>query len=74
MLMNRIGDICLLFAIFLIYSFCGSLKFGLVFNNIIYYTDYYVDLFFIEIRLIDLICFFLFCGAMGKSAQLLLHI
>jgi NADH-quinone oxidoreductase subunit L len=74
MLMNRIGDICLLFAIFLIYSFFGSVQFGVVFNNIIYYTDYYVDLFFIEIRLIDLICFFLLGGAMGKSAQLLLHI
>lgn len=74
MLINRIGDICLLFAIFLIYSFFGSVQFGLVFNNIIYYLDYYIDVFFFEIRFIDLICFFLFVGAMGKSAQLLLHI
>ena len=74
MSVNRIGDIFLLFTIFLIFSFFGSINFGLVFNNVIYLLDFYFDLFFIEIRFIDLVCFFIFLAACGKSAQLLLHI
>ena len=74
MSVNRIGDIFLLFTIFLIFSFFGSINFGSVFNNVIYLLDFYFDLFFIEIRFIDLVCFFIFLAACGKSAQLLLHI
>ena len=74
MSVNRIGDIFLLFTIFLVFSFFGSVDFGLVFNNVIYLLDFYFDLFFFEIRFIDLLCFFIFLSACGKSAQLLLHI
>jgi NADH:ubiquinone oxidoreductase subunit 5 (subunit L)/multisubunit Na+/H+ antiporter MnhA subunit len=74
MAVNRLGDISLLFVIFLIYLFLGDLTFGLVFNNIIYILDYYFDLFFFEVRYIDMLSFFIFFGAMGKSAQLILHI
>lgn len=48
MAVNRIGDICLLFVIFLIYIFLGNLDFGLVFNNIIYLLDFYFDIFFLK--------------------------
>lgn len=74
MVVNRVGDISLLFVIIFIYMFFGSLNFGVVFNNIVYLLDYTFDLFYFEIRYIDLISLFLFIGAMGKSAQLILHI
>lgn len=74
MIVNRIGDICLLFVIFLIYLFFGNLNFGLVFQNVIYVLDFYFDIFFFEIRFMDFLCFFILLGAMGKSAQLLFHI
>ena len=74
MIVNRIGDICLLFVIFLIYLFFGNLNFGLVFQNVIYVLDFYFDVFFFEIRFMDFLCFFILLGAMGKTAQLLFHI
>jgi len=74
MSVNRIGDIFLLFTIFLIYSLFGSFNFSIVFNNVIYITDMYFDLYFIEICVLDILCLLIFLSACGKSAQLLLHI
>ncbi len=67
-MINRIGDFCLLMAMGLIYSLTGSLDFAVVFSviNFINLTGQYQ-------LIIDLICLFLFLGAVGKSAQLGLH-
>ena len=74
MVVNRIGDIFLLFTIIFIFNFFGSLNFSLAFNNIIYLYNMYFDLFFFEVYYVDILCFFIFFSACGKSAQLLLHI
>jgi len=74
MLVNRIGDVCLIIVICIFLQKFGSADFGLIYNNIIYLLDNYIDIFFIEIKLIDIICLLLLLGAMGKSAQIILHV
>jgi NADH-ubiquinone oxidoreductase chain 5 len=80
MLINRIGDFFILLAMFLICSVFKSLDYDLVFTLVPFLSDYttsisipadYVNSF--DFNILDLICFFLFFGAMGKSAQLGLH-
>jgi NADH-quinone oxidoreductase subunit L len=74
MLVNRIGDLALLLAMSLIFFFFGTLKYSIVFALVSYFIS--VKVFFIGFyfNVIDLICLLLFIGAMGKSAQLGLHI
>ena len=73
MLVNRVGDFFILLALFLIYASCNSLDYEVVFSLTPFLINYNIIFFGTEISLIDLICFFLFLGAMGKSAQLGLH-
>jgi NADH-quinone oxidoreductase subunit L len=73
MLVNRVGDLALLIGISIIFfNFC-SLKYLIVFNLINYLLNFNFIFFGLEIDLISLIGLFLFFGAMGKSAQLGLH-
>jgi proton-translocating NADH-quinone oxidoreductase chain L len=73
MLINRIGDFALLLAIFTIYFMFNSLNYDIVFSLAPNFLDYRIIIANFEIPAIDLICVFLFIGAMGKSAQLGLH-
>lgn len=73
MLINRVGDFALLLAIFTIFFMYNSLNYDIVFTLTPLFTDYRIILGNFEIPAIDLICIFLFIGAMGKSAQLGLH-
>ena len=73
MLVNRVGDFFILLALFLIYSSCSSLDYDIVFSLASYLKDYNFIFFTYEINSLNLICLFLFLGAMGKSAQLGLH-
>jgi len=72
-IVNRIGDFGLAIGIFLIFFYFGSINFNEVFQSVSQYLDEKVILFGFEASLITLICIFLFIGAMGKSAQFLLH-
>ena len=72
-IVNRIGDFGLALAIFLIFFFFGTINFDEVFQATSQFTNKKIDFFGLEINLITLICIFLFIGAMGKSAQFLLH-
>lgn len=73
MLLNRIGDLALIVGIsILIFSF-NSLKYSVIFNLIFYYLNIEFIFFNYSFKLINLICITLFIGAMGKSAQLGLH-
>jgi proton-translocating NADH-quinone oxidoreductase chain L len=74
MLVNRVGDFFLLLAIFLIYFFCNSLDYDVVFNMSKTIIDYKLNLSVFNFTALDLICLFLFLGAMGKSAQIGLHV
>jgi len=73
MLVNRVGDFFLLVALFSIYSVFESLDYSIVFSLVPLVKDNTFTFFFSNIPVLDFICFFLFLGAMGKSAQLGLH-
>ena len=70
---NRVGDFGLAIGIFLIFFYFGSINFEEVFNLAPQYIDKKIFIFNYEASLITVICLFLFIGAMGKSAQFLLH-
>ncbi len=72
-IVNRIGDFGLAIAIFLIFFFFGTINFDEVFQATKEYTEKKIVFFGFEFGLVTLICVFLFIGAMGKSAQFLLH-
>ena len=72
-IVNRIGDFGLAIAIFLIFFFYGTINFEEVFQATSTIIDKKLVFFGVETSLITLICIFLFIGAMGKSAQFLLH-
>lgn len=73
MILNRVGDFGLIIGIFLIYLTFKSLDYATVFSMVPLLCN--VPLVFLNMKLhtIDLICFFIFVGAIGKSAQLGLH-
>jgi len=71
--MNRIADVFFIFAIILLLYYFKTLNYALIFSLINYIQDYTIYIIFYDIKVIDLILFFLFLGAIGKSAQLGLH-
>jgi len=73
MLVNRIGDFFILLGIFSIFYIFHTLDYDSVFSLSPLGVNYNIIFMGFEIVAIDLICFFLFLGAMGKSAQLGLH-
>lgn len=73
MLVNRVGDFFLLLAMILIYLNFGSLNYDIVFSSVYSILDSVTVIGCFVINTIDLICLFLFLGAMGKSAQIGLH-
>lgn len=73
MIVNRIGDFGLAIAIFTIYSYFQTLDYGVVFSLVPFFKETTLAFFSFEISLLDFIGFFLFIGAVGKSAQLGLH-
>jgi NADH-quinone oxidoreductase subunit L len=73
MLINRVGDFALLLALFCIYFIFNSLDYDIVFSLISLSLDYRILISDLQIPVVDFICFFLFLGAMGKSAQVGLH-
>jgi NADH-quinone oxidoreductase subunit L len=70
---NRIGDFGLAIGIFLIFYHFGTINFFEVFQIAPKLVNKEIIFLGVEAKLIDLICLFLFIGAMGKSAQFLLH-
>jgi len=73
MLVNRVGDFFILLALFAIYFVFNSLDYDVVFSLVPLMTTYQITIGNFLFSAIDLICLFLFLGAMGKSAQLGLH-
>ena len=72
-IVNRVGDLGLLIAMFLIFKTFGSLTFSEVFSQAAAQSKNSVHIFGGDYNLITTICIFLFIGAMGKSAQIILH-
>lgn len=74
MLVNRVGDFALLIALFSIATIFETLDYDVVFSNASQFINYKLIIKNFEFSVIDIICLFLFMGAMGKSAQLGLHV
>jgi len=74
MLVNRVGDLSLLVGISILVFFFGTLKYTSIFSLVVYFLNMQFIFLGFSFTSLNLICFFLFLGAMGKSAQLGLHI
>jgi len=70
---NRVGDFGFALGIFLIFYLFGTVNYAEVFEQIPSIVDKNLVFLGIKVNAIDLICLLLFIGAMGKSAQILLH-
>ena len=70
---NRVGDFGFALGIFLIFYLFGTVNYTEVFAEIPNITDKNLVFLGITFNSVDLICLLLFIGAMGKSAQILLH-
>ncbi len=70
---NRVGDFGLAIGIFLLFKYLGTLNFSEVFQQISTLQNEKLSMLGMEGSLITFICVFLFIGAMGKSAQIVLH-
>lgn len=73
MLINRIGDYFILIGIVLIAITFKTLDFYTIFSLVHLYSFKFISFYFINITIVDLICFLLLIGAITKSAQLGLH-
>jgi NADH-quinone oxidoreductase subunit L len=72
-IVNRVGDFGLAIGIFFIFYHFGTVNFSEVFELVPQYADKKIEFLGLKANLITLICLSLFIGAMGKSAQFLLH-
>jgi NADH-quinone oxidoreductase subunit L len=70
---NRVGDFGFLIGIFSIFMLVGSVDFDTIFAAAPGLTGKTIHFFRWDIDALTLTCLFLFMGAMGKSAQFLLH-
>ena len=68
-IVNRVGDFGFLVGIFLVFFYAGSINFSEIFSFFLLKIKFDWQAYKIE----EIICFFLFVGAMGKSAQIFLH-
>ncbi|MDW8963540.1 NADH-quinone oxidoreductase subunit L [Legionella pneumophila subsp. fraseri] len=74
-LVNRVGDFGFVLGIGLIFAYTGTLDYEKVFSSANYLASQNIELFSgYSWSLITVICLLLFVGAMGKSAQVPLHV
>jgi len=73
-IVNRFGDFGFGLGVILIFLTFGSLEFMQVFDKAGSITGQTINILGHDVSLITLICLLLFCGAVGKSAQLPLHV
>ena len=72
-IVNRVGDFGFALGIFLIFYLFGTINYEEVFQQIPQISNKEIVFLGIHLNVINLICILLFIGAMGKSAQILLH-
>jgi proton-translocating NADH-quinone oxidoreductase chain L len=74
LVVNRIGDFALILGICLIFLMYQTIKYSIVFSvTPLIYNKIFFSFFNFDCFMITGICFFLFIGAVGKSAQIGLH-
>jgi NADH-quinone oxidoreductase subunit L len=72
-IVNRIGDFGFALGIFALFAMTGAVDFGTIFHQAPALAGKTIHLFNWDFDALTLICLLLFMGAMGKSAQFLLH-
>ena len=72
-IVNRVGDFGFVIGIAGIFFIFGSVQFDIIFETASNYKDNTFNFLNFNLSTIDTLCFLLFLGAMGKSAQLGLH-
>jgi NADH-quinone oxidoreductase subunit L len=70
---NRVGDFGFALGIFAVFAMTGSIDFDTIFAQAPALTGKTINVFGWQADALTLICLLLFMGAMGKSAQFLLH-
>ena len=73
-IVNRFGDFGLILGLFLIFTQFGSLHYEEVFSRAGILDGQVLTLFGSQVNMATVIALLLFCGAIGKSAQIPLHI
>jgi NADH:ubiquinone oxidoreductase subunit 5 (subunit L)/multisubunit Na+/H+ antiporter MnhA subunit len=73
MIINRIGDFCLIIAILTMFVNFKSVDYATVAALAPFFKTQTVNFLNIDFNILSFICIFLFLGAVGKSAQLGLH-
>jgi NADH-quinone oxidoreductase subunit L len=73
-IVNRFGDFGFGLGVILIFLTFGSLEYLQVFDQANSIAGQTINILGYDVYLITLICLLLFCGAIGKSAQLPLHV
>jgi len=73
MILNRIGDFGLVLGILIIFVEFKAVDYATVFAITPIFINKFFNFLSFDFNLISIICFFLFIGAVGKSAQLGLH-
>jgi len=72
-IVNRIGDFGFALGIFAVFAMTGALDLGTIFHQAPALVGKTINVFHWQVDALTLICILLFMGAMGKSAQFLLH-
>ena len=72
-IVNRVGDFGFALGIFAVFMMVGSIDFDVIFAQAPALTGKTINFFGWHADALTLICLMLFMGAMGKSAQFLLH-
>src|SRR5262245_8814280 len=72
-IVNRVGDFGFVLGIFAVFMLVGSIDFETVFAQVPALSGKTIHFFGRDFDALTLICLLLFVGAMGKSAQFLLH-
>jgi NADH-quinone oxidoreductase subunit L len=72
-IVNRIGDFGFALGIFAVFMMTGAVDFGTIFHQAPALVGKTIPFFNWNVDALTLICLLLFMGAMGKSAQFLLH-
>ncbi|MFH1703580.1 MAG: NADH-quinone oxidoreductase subunit L, partial [Nitrospirota bacterium] len=71
---NRFGDFGFALGVFMIFLTFGSVHYAPVFAEVKNIAGQTINLLGYEVNLVTLIALLLFCGAVGKSAQIPLHV
>jgi NADH-quinone oxidoreductase subunit L len=72
-IVNRVGDFGFIIGIMMLYFLADSIRFDDIFNSAETMSQQTIHFLWTDWNAINVACFFLFIGAMGKSAQLFLH-